>query len=107
MKTEIIIIALIGITYSLTLQEIPNKKINETTNNELVQIQGIIKQCINTEHLTIINLTDETGSIKTIFFENTECVKNALIEIKGRTDYYNKEKELKGVKIKYLNYSLQ
>lgn len=103
MKKELAILALIGITYLLTLQDAPLKKINETIRGELVQIQGVIQKCQVTDHLTIINLTDETGNIKTVFFAKENCWNGMKAEIKGRIDEYKGEKELKGVKIKFLN----
>ena len=100
-RKETLIITLLAITYLLTLQDGPIKKINETINGEYVTIKGEIIKCTNTDHLTIINLTDETGSIKTVLFKNEACNKGTNI-ITGRIGLYEQEKELKAIRIRYI-----
>lgn len=107
MKIELIIIALIGIIYLISIQEPEIKLINELRDNEYARINGTIMKCIRSDHLTIMNVTDYTGNINTIFFSKTECVKGALIQVTGRKGIYENEVEFKGVRIKYLNYSYQ
>lgn len=100
-RKETLIITLLAITYLLTLQDGPIKKINETTDGEYVTIKGEIIKCTNTDHLTIINLTDETGSINTVLFKNTACNKG-INKVTGRIGMYEQEKELKAIRIEYI-----
>jgi len=99
MKKELIIIGLLITTYILTQIPAPLKKINETTIGDYVRIKGIIGDYANPPRLTIFNLTDETGSIKTVFFTQIKTWNRAEVEITGRITEYKGELELKGVKI--------
>lgn len=97
-----IIIALLTILYLITLNEGPNKKINETNIGDYLTIEGNVSTQLILERTTIINLTDNTGSIKTIFFDKIN-IPGKEVKITGRIKEYQGEKELIGVKIKSLN----
>ncbi len=99
LKKETIILLLIGMIYLTTLNEAEIKTINETKEGDYIRINGTITKCVNAEHLTIINLTDETGSIKTIFFGNENCIIGQA-EVTGRLNTYKQEKELIGARLK-------
>ena len=79
-----------------------SETINETSTGEYVRLQGVIQSYFMPERLTIFNLTDETGSIKTIFFSQVPAWNGQHVEITGRITVYKGELELKGVKMKLL-----
>ncbi|MBD3312481.1 hypothetical protein GF352_03455 [archaeon] len=103
MKKLIPVTILLLITYSLTLIEAPLKKINETKTGDYVKLRGEVIEAFKPKRITILNLSDGTGSIKVIFFDKVTAWKGMKAEIKGRVTYYNHEKELKGVRIKNLS----
>jgi len=102
-KKELVILTLIFITYSLTLNQPPLKPINETLIGDYIRIRGEIKSYADPPRLTIMNLSDGTGTIKAVFFSEVSGWKGQTVEITGRVAEYKGEIELKGVKIKYLN----
>lgn len=102
MKKIGLILLLLLITYSLTIIETPIKKINETRIGERVRVRGEVLAALNPERITILNLSDETGSIKTVFFDEITAWKGMKAEITGRITDYQGEKELKGVRLKLL-----
>lgn len=103
MKKLIPAIILLLITYSLTLIEPPLKKINETRTGDYVRLRGKIIEAFKPKRITILNLSDGTGSIKVIFFDKVAAWKGMKAEIKGRVADYKDEKELKGAWIKNLS----
>ena len=103
MKKILIILTLLLIIYSITLIEAPLKKINEITIGDYVRVQGTIQGYAGLERLTIFNLIDETDNIKVIFFKQAPSWNGKKVEVTGRVVEYKGEKELKGVKLKYLS----
>lgn len=97
-----IIITLLIILYLLTLKPAPIKKINNTRVGEYVRVKGRAQEHLSLERITIINLTDDSGSIKTVFFNKIPGKKGQELEITGRVSEYKGEKELKGVKLKQI-----
>lgn len=97
------IITLLVIIHLITLIEPPSKKISELRIGDYIRVNGTVKNSYTTERLTIINLTNNNDSIKTIFFSEIHPRPGVKAEITGRVKNYKGTKELTGVKIKYLN----
>jgi RecG-like helicase len=103
MKKLLPVIILLIIIHLTTIAPAPLKKINKLQIGERVRISGLVEECFKPERLTILNLSDETGSIKVIFFKEVSAWKGMKAEITGRIDEYEGERELKGVKIKLID----
>ncbi|HLE06586.1 MAG TPA: hypothetical protein VI790_04485 [Candidatus Nanoarchaeia archaeon] len=97
------IITLLIIIYLITLSEPPIKEINELEIGDYARVTGIVNNSYTTDRLTIITLKNNNDSIKTVIFNELHPRPGGLIEVTGRVKNYKGEKELTGVKVKYLN----
>jgi exonuclease VII large subunit len=102
-RKTFVILTLLLIIYLTTLIEPIIKNINETTTGDYVRIRGEVTGYFTNNQLTIMTIKDNTSNIKVVFFKEEQAYKGMKIEVTGRVDYYEGEKELIGVKTKCLN----
>jgi tRNA(Ile2) C34 agmatinyltransferase TiaS len=85
------------------LVDTPILTINETVNQKLeskVKTIGEIETITHSENLTIINIKDDTGKIKIIFFEETKQLsKQDIIIVEGILIEYREEFEIEAMEI--------
>ena len=105
-----LICSIIGIFIVLTISEVPIlslepqlKNISDISKDNMedaVKIFAKLNRLTQTEELAIMDVEDNTGKIKVIFFtRETNLSKNDLIEVTGKVIEYKGELEIEASKI--------
>lgn len=103
-----IIISLVGTLILITLAEYshpPFLEINNITENNLeskITLQTKILSIRTSEGLSFLTLSDSTGTIKALTFDELDLEKNSKVEIEGVVEKYQGEFEILIDKIKLL-----
>ncbi len=95
-----LVISIIGTLILLILSEYthpPFLQINEITEEHLeskITLQAKILTIRNSNGLSFLTLSDSTGTIKALTFDELDLEKNSIIEIEGVVEKYQGEFEI-------------
>lgn len=95
-----LIISIVGTLVLITLAEYthpPFLQINEITEEHLeskITLQAKVLTIRNSEDLSFLTLSDSTGTIKALTFDELDLKKNSRIEIEGVVEKYQGEFEI-------------
>lgn len=98
-------VSLIGIFILLFISEKTNIKsiqissINPSMLDQQIKVNGKVEKITKTGLVSIIQLKDETSSIKVVAFENLTINKDDTLEVTGKITSYKNELEIDSDKI--------
>lgn len=88
------IFMLFFISENVKIKSIPISEINPSMLEEKVKIEGQVERITESNVISILNVRDETSSIKVIAYNNMTLRKNDFIEVTGRVTSYKNELEI-------------
>lgn len=93
------IFILLLISEKTNLKTIPISEINPSMLDQTIKVNGKVEKITKTGLVSIIQLKDETSSIKVVAFENTTINKDDSLEVTGKVTSYKNELEIDSDKI--------
>ncbi len=99
------VILLVVIADKVSLPSSTISSISKEDLNKEVKISGTVKKSINKDALTLLELSDKTGTIDVVAFKSKEMYikKGSFIELEGKVSLYEDNLQVIAENIKLVN----
>ena len=90
------------VSTNMSIEGVPIASITKEQAGEIIKINGEITRVTDTPAIMIVNVKDETGSIKVVMFKDDDVVlkKKQMVEIEGEVTEYNNELEIEAKRMR-------